>query len=215
MRTFITTIICSVILFRYDKTLSCFCFIVSLMQLAEYFIWSDQSCGNMNHYGSMFAFFILLLQPISLWVLSYIFNESELSQKTHKNIIIIYFIFFCYWIYILYKFNGKLCSKPGKFDHIIWDINPLLNSAPYIIVIIFWILYLGTIVPLLKLKNKFLSLIYFIIGLITLGFSLYINLYGSSWKSYWCYVVNMIPVILVIVVIIKSLYIKNHIKLNL
>ena len=57
--------IASLILLYYgdnvDKNIGSFFLAVAQIQLIEYFIWKDQSCGSMNHYASRMIVPVLVL----------------------------------------------------------------------------------------------------------------------------------------------------------
>ena len=46
---------------KYDKTIAIFCFAFGSMQFAEYLMWKDQECGEVNNFAS-----ILFLDKISV-----------------------------------------------------------------------------------------------------------------------------------------------------
>ena len=63
------------------------------MQLAEALMWSDVECKNkLNHYGSIFAHFNLILQPLSILIGAYYFNTTVIPKSYLQVLIFIYFI---------------------------------------------------------------------------------------------------------------------------
>ena len=47
---------------KYDKHIASLFFFVTLIQLAEYFIWIDQDCGEINNFASNSISIILFFQ---------------------------------------------------------------------------------------------------------------------------------------------------------
>ena len=78
LTSYIVASVCSILLFykgsKYEKQIAIFSFVFGQIQLAEYFMWVDQKCTKINHYASIFASLMLLLQPISLIATSYIYD---------------------------------------------------------------------------------------------------------------------------------------------
>ena len=83
--TYVISIIFSGLLFykgdRYDKNIAIFCFTFIQIQLAEYFMWLDQSCGLVNHYATIFAHLILMLEPISIIVGALLYDTLDVPKK--------------------------------------------------------------------------------------------------------------------------------------
>ena len=50
---------------KYDKHIGLFSLTFIQIQLAEFLMWIDQDCNkNINHYATIFAEYILILQPL-------------------------------------------------------------------------------------------------------------------------------------------------------
>ena len=52
-----------------------------IMQLLEYFMWKDQSCGRMNHLATMLALLLLFIQPIAILIGAYYFGDLVFILK--------------------------------------------------------------------------------------------------------------------------------------
>ena len=61
-----------------------------IMQLVEYFMWKDQSCGKTNHLATMLALIVLLIQPIAVLLGAYYFGDLVIDRKRLLPIIWIY-----------------------------------------------------------------------------------------------------------------------------
>ena len=176
-----------------------------IMQLVEYFMWRNQSCGRMNHLATIGAFLILLIQPIATIIGAYFFGNLVINKKKLLPIIWIYGIIIGILaiIGINYGMKNRLCSLPnGK--HLDWSISKLFGGK--IGIYVFFFLYYAIFLLLLLSRPWYFGFIIAIMLLGTLFFSVFF-IKNPSWKSIWCWIVNFIP----IVYIIKS-YIIVEIK---
>ena len=184
-----------------------------LMQLLEYFMWKDQSCGRMNHLATMLALLLLMIQPIAVLIGAYYFGDLVFILKNFvfKNKEIKKDIFFFYlfdrkklapiiWIYgiiigicginwINYASKKRLCSRPNGI-HLDWDFSPVMK--------IFWVLYYLVVLLFFMSRPWYLGSI---VGLLLIGSLLFSVFYvkNTSWKSWWCWIINFIPIIYILV----------------
>lgn len=173
-----------------------------LMQLLEYFMWKDQSCGRMNHLATIGAFLLLLIQPIAVLIGAYYFGDLVFILKNKLAPIIwiygiIIGIFAINWIN--YASKKRLCSRSNRI-HLDWDFKPIMK--------IFWVLYYLVILLFFMSRPWYLG---GFIGLLLIGTLLFSVFYvkNTSWKSLWCWIINFIPIIYIIL----SYFIhKNEIK---
>jgi len=166
------------------------------MQIAEYLMWLNQKCGIINHIGTIFGALILAMQPLSLIVGGYYLGDLNIDKKILSNIMIFYLIFWKGAIIKILLFKGKLCSKSatGEPGHLIWDISNINKNAPSILRILGLILYYGSGLIFFYMNNKTEGGIYGFLYILTLFLSLSIVGKNSlQWKSYWCWMVNLIP----------------------
>ena len=134
-----------------------FFMVVSLMQLAEYFMWKDLKCGNMNRYATKFAFIILVLEPLIALLGCYYFSVLTIDKKLLKKIILIYVVLGAYFLIKILGFSGNLCSKPFNStgnSHLVWDLSPIISTIPKFIYYLFIILYFMAFFVFLFFKNK-------------------------------------------------------------
>lgn len=196
--TFISGSILSLLLYlegdKYDKMIAIFCFVFGIMQLSEFFMWLDQDCGNINHYGSILGDIALNFQPLSILLLGYYYNAFYIP-----DFILIGLIFLCLIPLILKicKYlvsNKKLCSKEKESGHLKWDFaygienynNNLYFSGLYFLVIIgSW----GF------LKDSIKGATFLILGSLSL---IYSKLSFKEWESMWCFISNLAPLIFLI-----------------
>lgn len=206
--------------YPFSQPFSLFFFTVGLMQLAEFFIWKDLNCGWMNHYGTKMAFITILLQPIIAVFSVYFYNLSKLKSVFLRYVFIFYVFFFGFLIVWTLLFRDKkLCSFPNKKSgHLIWDINPIVDYFPnFITYILFTFFYFLSFSLLLTFKKFLIGLSYFLLLSITLILSIFIYFNknaSSSWKSFWCFLVNISPILFIIYFEIKKQLKKKETRVS-
>ena len=167
-----------------------------IMQLLEYFMWKDQVCGKINHFATFFAFIVLLIQPIAVLLGAYYFGDLVFDRKKLVPIIWIYGIIIgiigINWINFGSK--KKICSHPNGI-HLDWDFSKWINRP---IMRIFWVMYYLVVLLFFMSHKWYLGAI---VGLLLIGSQLFSVFYikNTSWKSWWCWVVNFIPIVYIIV----------------
>jgi len=199
--TFAIMIISTIYLFyrNYpnDRWFSIIFISAGIMQLIEYFMWRSQSCGLTNHLATISAFIILLIQPIATIIGAYFFGSLIIDRKKLFPIIWIYGIIIGLFVFIgiNYGIKNRLCSLPnGK--HLDWNISKLFGGKTGIYV--FLILYYVMFSLLLLSRPWYLGFIIAIMLLGTLFFSVFF-IKNPSWKSIWCWTVNFIPIVYIII----------------
>tara|TARA_R110002072_G_scaffold25257_7_gene84740 strand:+ start:93 stop:719 length:627 start_codon:yes stop_codon:yes gene_type:complete len=178
---------------KYDKHIGLFSLTFVQIQLAEFLMWIDQDCNkNINHYTTIFAEYILILQPISIILGAILFKTTNIPTKLLYCFLLILISFIGYTIRVIYN-KRKLCSKSIKNGHLEWNIINEYNLFDHIIYFSFMFL----IWPFLK-NTK--GLIVFIFLIITLLFGLNNNykFNFSQWESKWCFYSVLLPVLIII-----------------
>lgn len=192
MTTFIITIMAAVFLFirndNNDRWIAIFAATVGLMQLAEYFMWSDQTCGKINKYASIFALIVLLLEPLVNIGCGLYYSDSKVF---FKYLLIAYIIFVCY-IYTACVRNKEIklcgtsmCDMPQgnsffgrKLCNLKWFFldNFRKNKASML-----WIIFL--LLPFLMVKpiSQGLALAAIGIGTIMVAYATSSSAFGSLW----------------------------------
>ena len=204
MATYVLGVILSTVLFihgdKYDKNIAIFSFVFIHMQLCEYFMWSDQKCGKTNHYATIFAHFLLVLQPLSIILGMYILNTSYINNKILRILLFILIIVLYKNIELYYNNNKQICSKKTQSGYIEWNfVNGTIEQQSKSSLVIYFSLL---IIPWLFFKNKIKGLISFLIIFLTLGYSLFVvnkkrNLIElfKQWESKWCFIGIIYPII--------------------
>ena len=186
-----------------DKNMGLFFLAVAQIQLIEYFIWSDQSCGTINNYASKMIIPVLTLQIIAIIYGEYYFSSTILTGNTISLLFSIIFalsivfnIYNCYFTY-----NQKLCSKQISNKGIIWDKGNIINGKS-IISSLSSLLYFGSflILPLFWKSNlkKYTFVFY---GCSSYLLIRYFN--QITWKSRWCFPTAFVPIFFVFIMFLQ------------
>lgn len=206
--SFILATTISIILFVIGtstlKCLSIFSIYVAIMQLIEYILWKNIKCNKINQFVTKLIPIYLYLQPIVLITLIYYYDISYIQRKYILYIITCYIILFIGLIYNVFTSNKKICSYIHN-KSLVWGYMYKINNrhkTPNIFPNIYQIIYnIGLLFLLLIKHNKIYPIIYCIISFIT---ALYNRIKQYEWYSYWCYSVNMIPLVLLVVYLCKD-----------
>jgi hypothetical protein len=142
-------------------------------------------------FGDNWCILILLIQPIAVLIGAYYFGDLIFDKNKLAPIIWIYGIiigiFAINWIN--YASKKRLCSRPNGI-HLDWDFSPVMK--------IFWVLYYLVVLLFFMSRPWYLG---GFIGLLLIGSLLFSVFYvkNPSWKSLWCWIINIIPIIYIIV----------------
>ena len=186
--TYCTVIILSTILFffgdRYDKYIAIFFFVAIQMQLAEYFMWTDQKCGIMNKYATILAYIILLLQPLTLLLAGYYLNTISIEKKCIFIFSLLLFVFWCIGLFYYIINNKNICSKSNIKGHLVWDFMEKINNIFYINLVLYFIFLLLPFFYIKNLEKKLFMIFMMIFSIINH------SKIDTSWYSLWCYSVR-------------------------
>lgn len=182
--------------YENDRWFSIFFILAGIMQLLEYFMWIDPQCGRINHWASVFAVILLLLQPIGIILGGYFLGKFKFDKRKLLPIVIFYCILFGLAIIfnLIKSRKVKLCSI-AKCKHLNWDLKIIDNWFFKGVLFIFY--FLSFILIFISYPRNYgisLGSMY----LITLFLSVMISK-NSTWKSLWCWMVNFIPIIYIII----------------
>jgi len=212
--TFVLAMIGSYYLFQRnavnDRWVSIFAATIALIQLAEYFLWTDQSSqssGQTNRLASMFVLLILAAEPL-MNMLGGIYFSNTPYKSVLKWMLLAYviFILFTFFTQVYQKnldwrgvagcdpdpnpfagfFNGKECNLQWNFTK---EIDYRLG--------IIWVMFL--MIPFLTMTEKQHGIILFALGLITAFMAKSAN--NAAAGSLWCWLA--ISLIVVKIFILK------------
>lgn len=195
--TFILCIIGVIYLYRRnkpgDRWIAIFAATIAMIQLAEFFMWSDPTCGSINKYASMFALLILALEPIMNMFGGLYFSDTS-NKTVLKWMLVAYLIFIAYAYFTqIYKQNITWCGTSGcvpeanpfkgfisdKACNLNWYFMRNINKKLGII----WVMFL--LIPFLTMTPKTQGAILAALGLITFIMAYYAN--NAAQGSLWCW----------------------------
>lgn len=167
-----------------------------IMQLLEYFMWKDQSCGKMNHIATMLALIVLLIQLIAVLIGAYYFGDLIFDRKRLTPIIWIYGIIIGIFAINWINFGSKkrLCSRPSGI-HLDWDFSNWIYSP---MMKIFWFMYYIVVVLFFMSRPWYLGVFVVILLIGSQMFSVFF-IKNTAWKSLWCWVINFAPIVYIII----------------
>jgi hypothetical protein len=197
LATFVLAIVGVIYLYRRngpnDRWVAVFAAVIAMIQLAEFFMWSDLACGNMNKYASMFALLVLALEPFMNMIGGIYFSNT--SYKHILKYMLVAYIIFIAFIYFT-QVHGKNIDWCGtstcdpnamqsngflnnKSCNLQWFFTKQFNSKMGII----WVLFL--MLPFLTMTPMIQGII-----LLTLGFISYAMASvatNAAMGSLWCW----------------------------
>ena len=175
---------------KYDKTIAIFCFTFGSMQLAEYLMWIDQDCGEVNNFASMLGNLILFLQPLSILMAGYYYKSFHIPQYLLLFLIILSSYFILNLTYSYIKTNKNLCSLERESGYLDWEfINGGVEDFELSSKIFYYsILFLTWFFMKDGVKGA-------AIGLWNIVLFLIVGANFQQWESIWCYIANITPLI--------------------
>ena len=189
-----------------DKNIGLFFLVVAQMQLIEYFIWKDKSCGLMNHYASRMIVPVLALQTIAMISGGYFFESTLLTHNEIKSVFIIGLTlaggFMGYNLYATFK--ETFCSTKIVNHGILWDTgNASITNYSFRSLTICWNIFYFTTLFLFPLlwKSNLKKYIGMFLGITALLIILYLN--RITWESRWCFPSAFMPILFIIIMLLQ------------
>ena len=179
---------------NYDKHIALFTLTFIQIQLAEFLMWIDQDCNkNINHYATIFAKYILILQPFSIILGALLFKTTNISNNLLYLFLLIFIICLINFTITVAYNKKKLCSKSINNGYLEWDVIKEYDLFNYILYFIFMFL----IWPFVKNKK---GLIVFVFTISSLLFGLNNNFKFNfpQWESKWCFFSVLLPFLIII-----------------
>jgi len=183
-----------------DRWFACLFMSAGIMQLLEFFIWIDTKCGRLNHIASLLTYILLMLQPIIVLIAAYFFGNITFNKKYLLPVIFGYVVIFGIIIAIAIKKSCgiKLCTQPAKY--LDWPLQKLYSGK--FLFYLSWALYFLAILILFFAKPIIPAIVIFVLLIGSLIFSIAF-VKEASWKSFWCWIVNFIPIIYIAITYYK------------
>jgi hypothetical protein len=173
--------------FNENKTIALFFSFVSLMQLVEYFLWSDLKCTGINQTTSKIGILLNHFQPVVLLLISLFYLESNNSSSFNINQNVLILINIIYSIYVIYDYKRFLdeknfCVKPNKKGHLDWTWKHNFNYTFY---------HLLIFLNLLNYNNYYNLTMSMILSYVIFFVSL--TKFRDNIGEFWCLMVTGIP----------------------
>ena len=188
-----TIINLAVLLYFKTEVITAFCIIwefILLMQLAEYYIWIDQTCGKTNKKATKAALILNLMQPVVVFLVLIGKFQGSVLLKNVATIII--FTYICFMLLKLNENSEYECIKPStECRHLNFQWWNDFKQAGFI-----YVITLLSIILLLYRPTKiaiFISSYIFIMLLLSQKF------YSCGSPSMWCWLVVPMPLFVGIV----------------
>jgi len=167
-----------------------------LMQLIEYFIWNHLNNKSFNKILTILAFILLGIQPMcSLMII---------NNKNVRNMLLFIYVFLLLICTLLINDKLFFYTIVDKERHLYWNFYKNYNIIYFILFLIyFFFLLIG-----LFIEKKYAILI---IGTLSFIFVYlkYLNSGEQSFKSVWCWSVNLIMLYYIIYLIIYLPLVKK------
>ena len=184
---------------KYDKHIGLFSLTFIQIQLAEFFMWIDQDCNNINHYGTILAEYILILQPFSIIIGAILFKTTNLPNYLLYLFLLIFIIILINYSIIVANNKRKLCSRSINNGYLKWDVIKQYNLFNYIIYFTFMFL----LWIFVKDRKGLFVLIFSILSLL-FGLNNDYKFNFAQWESKWCFIAVLLPVLIIIYNIINK-----------
>jgi len=186
-----------------DRVLATWVFVVSLIQLCEFFMWSDyDNKKGWNNLATKISLIVIIIQPLVLGAGVYFYGDYYKSMVADiilkATIIILTIKVIAATLFVYSRSNEKWLSKKGKNCHLIWHYNnPKKNKhLPFYKRIDTLSFFTPLALITLMLKPYPWNLIYFTLGALSL-YIIFIMLNPEA-GSYWCWIANILSISIVL-----------------
>jgi len=175
-----------------DRAAALLFFVIVLMQLIEYFLWSNPTCNSVNKAISSLVPILLYLQPLLFALISWKLNAGF---GLYTQAIFYGWLFACipalFYMNSIGLFNN--CILKGSNGHLDWNIGSFTDifvKEPHTIFrLVFPICYYTSLFYIFgTLKHTRLAVIF--LGISSITFLTSIHFFQESWGSVWCNSVN-------------------------
>lgn len=176
-----------------DRWIAVFAATIAMIQLAEYFMWSDLSCGKLNTVASAFALSILALEPLMNMVGGLYFSDT--SNKKALTLMLVAYLVFIGVVYLtqVHRKQITLCGTStcdigtptpsgflsNKSCNLHWYFMDSFNGATGLI----WMIFL--LIPFLAMMPLSQGLILAGLGVGTFLLAKFSN--TAALGSLWCW----------------------------
>ena len=186
-----------------DRFMAIVAFSIVAMQLIEYFMWSDQGCGMMNHVATLFGALLLIAQPLVIILAARQYRNTLAPDAVLRVGQWLYGGALAYYFLRLVVFDRRRhCTRPSSAGHLNWDFSLIDGHTTTAHGFAMWIMYFVPFFLLLFIKDRVYGVaifaVLFVLLLFTLNKSRYMEKVASdSWRSLWCFLCNSLPLVVV------------------
>ena len=186
------------------KTLAVFVMYIALMQLIEFFLWLNLECNFINQFLSKLIPIYLMGQPLALLLAMYYFNSYDINVKYILFLILLYVVVIFNLIYDTISSKEKPCITTEN-GTLIWNTlyskgKRLWNNIDKKFSRLYNLIFCFTPFMVLFLKNKLYSYSSFFLAVISY---IFLEFNHKPTYSYWCFFINLIPIILILIRLYK------------
>ena len=197
--TYITSTLLSLYIFKTgdksDKTIAIFCLCFCQIQLLEFLLWIDQSCGTINSTVTKLIAGFILLQPASIFFGGLMYNTFNIpaSYLRYLFLISLVIVISSFWRFL--SISKQLCSTPDDVNKLQWDVYTVIDKFSFTDMCLHVFYFIGLIVPWILFKNK--NKKYIVLTVIISSFIIS-NANFKQWESMWCFLANILPILLIV-----------------
>jgi len=171
---------------------------VNFVQLGEYVIWKNLKNPKMNKLGSKIIKLAIYAQPLAIFLGGLYFGKiNEKYKNIFKYLAYIYIVIFgIEFVNIILEKNSILNIVTNNKYHLDWKGNLFNNNIfpVFIMTIMYTISFLfinfDTNIKIGIMLTIYIYFIYFIN---------FFNLKNNTWKSMWCFLGNLTPIVYLII----------------
>lgn len=168
-----------------DRPFSALLLVVALMQLVEFFLWRNLSCGPANQFWTQMIPFALMLQPLLSLFIMWQFKAGW-GPYYKELFFAVLLLFIPPFVNSWNKVKG--CTTLDGNGHLIWPTETTTLSP-----VAYWVYWLGIGYCYATLNDTTLAT--FMILFHFLSYKSMEFLYPKSWPSMWCHFVNILVVL--------------------
>ena len=177
---------------KYDRHIGLFSIVFIQIQLAEFLMWLDQDCNMINHYASIYAQYILVIQQFAITLGAILFKTTIIPMKLLYILLAINIYSLTTSLYDIIINKRILCSKSINNGFLEWDIVYKYKNVHYVL----YFSYIFLIWPFFKSKKGWITFIFLFVTLL-FGINHNNEFVFEQWESKWCYIGVLLPILII------------------
>ena len=177
---------------KYDKHIGLFSIVFIQIQLAEFLMWNDQDCNMINHYATIYAQYILVIQQFVITLGAILFKTTIIPMKLLYILLAINIYSLVTSLYYIINNKRILCSKSINNGLLEWDIINKYKNRHYLL----YFSYIFLIWPFFKNKKGCITFTFLFVTLL-FGINDNNEFIFAQWESKWCYIGVLLPILII------------------